>query len=101
MKALSVERSLFEGKQEVKELFEFIKMHAEGFTAKEIEQVVDDTVMAGDILNYRTDMTGVKELNIAFEVKVSALVNADDIIENFAEVFFGWVHYFCLHKDSI
>ncbi len=45
MKALSVERSILEGEKEVKELFEFVKMNAEHFTAYTMEQEVFSKVM--------------------------------------------------------
>ncbi|MCP4379325.1 MAG: isopeptide-forming domain-containing fimbrial protein [bacterium] len=48
--------------------------------------VDDDAVMAGDILNYTTDMTGVDLLKIAFEVKVRDLVDIDVLIKNMAFV---------------
>ena len=45
MKALSVEQSIFEGEQEVKKLFEFVKTNAEEFTAYQMEQEVFSRVM--------------------------------------------------------
>jgi hypothetical protein len=48
--------------------------------------VDDDLVMAGDILNYRMDMSGIDELNISFDVKVSDLVDVGTIIRNMAVV---------------
>jgi len=40
MKALSVEQSILEGKQEVKKLFQFVKDHAAESTAYEMEQAI-------------------------------------------------------------
>ena len=45
MKALSVERSILEGEKEVKELFEFVNMNAEHFTAYKMEQGIFSRVM--------------------------------------------------------
>ncbi len=45
MKALSVEQSIFEGKQEVKQLFQFVVAHAGDSTAYEIEQAIFEKVM--------------------------------------------------------
>jgi hypothetical protein len=45
MKALSVEQSMFEGEQEVKKLFEFVKRNAEHFTAYQMEQEVFSRLM--------------------------------------------------------
>lgn len=45
MKALSVEQSMFEGHQEVKELFQFVSEHAAESTAYEMEQAIFAGVM--------------------------------------------------------
>lgn len=45
MKALSIERSICEGEREVKELFEFVRQHADEFTAYQMEQDIFDRVM--------------------------------------------------------
>ncbi len=45
MKALSVEQSIFEGKQEVKKLFQFITEDAAESTAYEMEQSIFAGVM--------------------------------------------------------
>jgi len=45
MKALSVEQSIFEGKQEVKKLFQFVKDHATESTAYEMEEAIFARVM--------------------------------------------------------
>jgi uncharacterized repeat protein (TIGR01451 family) len=45
-----------------------------------------DSYMAGDKLNYKTDMSGIKALKIAFEVKVRDLVDVGAIIKNMAVV---------------
>jgi hypothetical protein len=45
MKALSVEQSIFEGKQEVKKLFQFVSDHATESTAYEVEQAIFVRVM--------------------------------------------------------
>jgi hypothetical protein len=52
--------------------------------------VDDDLVMAGDSLEYRTDMSGVDWLNIRFEVWVDEFANAGTLILNEAlvEVFY-------------
>ncbi len=45
MKALSVEHSIFEGKQEVKKLFQFVNDHAAESTAYEMEEAIFVRVM--------------------------------------------------------
>ncbi len=45
MKALSVEQSIFEGKQEVKKLFQFVNDHAAESTAYEMEEAIFVRVM--------------------------------------------------------
>ena len=45
MKALSIEQSIFEGKQEVKKLFHFVNEHAAESTAYEMEQAIFVRVM--------------------------------------------------------
>lgn len=45
MKALSIERSVYEGEREVKELFEFVDQHADAFTAYQMGQDIWARVM--------------------------------------------------------
>ena len=47
-----------------------------------VENVDDSSMMAGDALNFSTDMTGVSELTISFEVRVNDLVEPGMVISN-------------------